>query len=281
MTITYRAPLAAAFAFLGLALLARPAHAGAPEDARLTTATDVLEELRGSPDQGVPTWLFDRAYGVAVIPNVIKGAFFVGGRGGKGVLVSRDPSGRFSDPLFLTLAGANFGLQWGAQASDVVLVFATRRSLEHFARGQLTLGATASVAAGPVGRAGEASAGVQAEIYSYSRARGLFAGIALDGTVLAVDRKSNRGYYGRDVGSAEVLAGTARGNSESARRFIATLVSMLSADTRGSAGQQGTPAASAPLPPAGAPGAPGAPAQDGPATRSFPLPDPTPGAEPR
>lgn len=279
MKTSHRASLAAAFAFLGLALAAHPARAGAPEDARLATATDVLEELRSSPDQGVPTWLFDRAYGVAVIPNVIKGAFFVGGRGGKGVLVSRDASGRFSDPLFLTLAGANFGLQWGAQATDVVLVFATRRSLEHFARGQLTLGATASVAAGPVGRAGEASAGVQAEIYSYSRARGLFAGIALDGTVLAVDRKSNRGYYGRDVSSSDVLGGTVHGDSESARRFIATLVSMLSPDTQGSAaGQQATPAAPAPLPPAGA--APAA-APEGQGTRSFPLPDPQPGSEPR
>ena len=283
MKTSYRVAFAAAFAFLGLALVARPSFAGAAEDARLTTATDVLEELRGSPDQGVPTWLFDRAYGVAVIPNVIKGAFFLGGRGGKGVLVSRDASGRFSDPLFLTLGGANFGLQWGAQATDVVLVFATRRSLEHFARGQLTLGATASVAAGPVGRAGEASAGVQAEIYSYSRARGLFAGIALDGTVLAVDRKSNRGYYGRDVSSDEVLAGTVHGNSESSRRFIATLVSMLSPDTQGSAaGQKGTPAGSAPLPPAGTPGA-AAPEGQGTnqGTKSFPLPDSQPGSEPR
>jgi lipid-binding SYLF domain-containing protein len=279
MKISYRAPLVAALAFVGLAFVAHPALAGAPEDARLTTATDVLEELRGSPDQGVPTWLFDRAYGVAVIPNVIKGAFFVGGRGGKGVLVARDASGRFSDPLFLTLAGANFGLQWGAQATDVVLVFATRRSLEHFARGQLTLGATASVAAGPVGRAGEASAGVQAEIYSYSRARGLFAGIALDGTVLAVDRKSTRGYYGRDVASEDVLGGKVRGDSESSRRFIATLVSMLSPDTQGGAtGQQGTPAASAPLPSGNAPAANEAGTQG---TRSFPLADPKPGSEPR
>lgn len=278
MKTTYRAPLAAVFALLGLALVARSAHAGAQEDARLATATDVLDELRSSPDQGVPNWLFDRAYGVAVFPNVIKVAFFGGGRGGNGVLVSRDASGRFSDPLFLTLAGANFGLQWGAQATDVVLVFATRRSLEHFARGQLTLGASASVAAGPVGRAGEASAGVQAEIYSYSRARGLFAGIALDGTVLKVDRKSNRAYYGRDVGSEEVLAGGVHGNSESTRRFIATLVSMLSPDTQGgAAGQQATPAAPAPLPPAGAP-APAAPESQG--TRTFPLPDSQPGSEP-
>jgi len=281
MNITIRAPLAAAFSLLCLGALARPVAAGAPEDARLSTATEVLEELRGSPDQGVPTWLFDRAYGVAVIPNVIKGAFFIGGRGGKGVLVSRDASGRFSDPLFLTLGGANFGLQWGAQATDVVLVFATRRSLEHFARGQLTLGATASVAAGPVGRAGEASAGKEAEIYSYSRARGLFAGIALDGTVLVVDRKSNRGYYGHDVDSAQVLGGTERGNSESARRFIATLVSMLSPDTQGSAAGQGTPAASAPLPPTGtAPPATDAPGA-GTGASSFPLADPKPGSEPR
>lgn len=269
-----RAPLAAALALLLVALPAPPAHAGADEDARLTTATEVLQELRATPDQGVPAWLLDRAYGVAVIPNVIKGAFFVGGRGGKGVVVSRDANGRFSDPMFIRLGGANFGFQWGAQATDVVLVFATRRSLEHFARGQLTLGASASVAAGPVGRAGEASAGVQAEIYSYSRARGLFAGIALDGTWLAVDRKANTAYYGHEVSSDEILGGQARAQSEAGRRFVAEIVAGLSPETQGGASVQQAPA------PGPAPAGPAPAAQPSGAT-SFPLADQSPGSEPR
>ena len=264
--------LLAALASLSLALLATsPARAQAgttsTEDARLVTATQVLEELRASPDQSVPAWLFDRAYGVAVIPDVIKGAFFFGGRGGRGVLVSRNGQGRFSDPLFISLAGGSFGLQWGAQAADIVLVFASRRSLDKFARGQLTLGGTASVAAGPVGRASEASGGLNAEIYSYSRARGLFAGIALDGTVLAVDRKANRNFYKRDVSSEQVFGGQVHADSEASRRFIATIVSSLTPGSTGAAQPASTAAAPAAAPAEGA--------------RSFPLSDPKPGAEPR
>jgi lipid-binding SYLF domain-containing protein len=267
------------FATLALALGAtQAARAGSAdqstEEARLVTATQVLEELRSTPDQSVPTWLFDRAYGVAVVPDVIKGAFFVGGRRGKGVLVSRDAAGRFSDPLFISLTGGSFGLQWGAQAADIVLVFATRRSLDNFASGQLTLGGTASVAAGPVGRASEASGGLSAEIYSYSRARGLFAGIALDGTVLAVDRKGNRNFYGHDVSSDQVFTGKVHGNSEAARRFVATIVANLSPTATGGAQAGATPATATPSAPAGSATKPDA-------ARSFPLADPKPGAEPR
>jgi lipid-binding SYLF domain-containing protein len=251
-----------------------PARPESSEEARLVTATEVLEELRATPDQSVPTWLLDRAYGVAVVPDVIKGAFFVGGRHGRGLLVSRDAAGRFSDPLFISLTGGSFGLQWGAQSADIVLVFASRRSLDNFARGTLTLGGSASVAAGPVGRSSEASGGLSAEIYSYSRARGLFAGIALDGTVLAVDRKANRGYYGRDVSADQVFGGQVHGNSEAARRFVATIVGSLSSSAGGAVTQPaGTPAATLPAAPAAAAPAEGA--------RSFPLADPTPGGEPR
>jgi lipid-binding SYLF domain-containing protein len=243
------------------------------EDARLITATQVLEELHATPDQNVPAWLMDRAYGVAVVPDVIKGAFVFGGRHGNGVLVSRDAAGRFSNPVFISLTGGSVGWQIGAQAADVVLVFATRRSLENFARGQFTLGATASVAAGPVGRSGEASAGVEAEIYSYSRARGLFAGVALDGTALVFDRKANRNFYGHDVTADDIFTGTVKTNSESARRFIAAVTAGMSpAGTASPGGKPATPVAT-PAPTA-------APAAMPEATHSFPLADPKPGSEP-
>jgi lipid-binding SYLF domain-containing protein len=244
------------------------------EDARLVTATQVLEELRATPDQHLPTWLLDRAYGVAVIPDVIKGAFFFGGRHGNGVLTSRDEAGRFSNPVFISLTGGSFGWQIGAQSADVVLIFATRRSLDNFARGQFTLGATASVAAGPLGRAGEAAAGKDAEIYSYSRARGLFAGVALDGTALVVDRTANRNFYGRDVAADNILAGTVKTDSESARRFIAAIVAGQSPAAAGAAGTPTGPAPVATPVPATAPATPAEPAH------SFPLADPTPGGEP-
>ena len=158
-----------------------PAHAQGREEARLLTASQVLNEALGSPDQFVPSRLLERAYGIAVVPDVTKIAFFFGGRRGNGVLVARDPNGHFSDPVFVNLTGGSFGFQWGVQSTDVILVFTTKRSIDRIASGQLTLGADASVAAGPVGRA--ASAGtdptLSAEVYSYSRSRGLFAGVAL------------------------------------------------------------------------------------------------------
>lgn len=271
----YSQPRALLLLLLSSLLPAGPALAQEREDVRLVTARQVLEELRATPDQHVPTWLLDRAYGVAVIPNVIKGAFIFGGRHGNGVLVSRDATGRFSNPVFISLTGGSVGWQIGAQAADVVLVFATRRSLENFARGQFTLGASASVAAGPVGRSGEASAGVEAEIYSYSRARGLFAGVALDGTVLLFDRKANRNFYGHDVTTDDIFMGTVQTNSESARRFVAAIVAGLSpaAATSTAGAQSGPPPVVTPAPAA----APTTPAEG---AHSFPLADPKPGSEP-
>ena len=270
--------LLCALASLGGAL---PAAAQTREEARLITATSVLEEFRGSPDQRVPDWLVERAYGVAVIPSVIKGAIGVGGRYGTGVMTVRDEAGRFSSPVFLSLTGGSVGWQIGAQATDVILVFVTRRSVQNFASGQFTLGASASVAAGPIGRAGEAAAGKDAEIYSYSRARGLFAGVAFDGSVLRVEKKANRNFYGRDVTSDEIFGGKLSSNSEAARRFIATIAGMLPATAPGAKPAQ--PAVSTSLPPPGAAAGTAAPTSSTPAAgaQSFPLEDAKPGGEPR
>jgi len=245
------------------------------EDARLITATQVLEELRNTPDQNVPDWLMQRAYGVAVIPEVIKGAFIFGGRYGNGVLTVRDAAGRFSNPIFITLAGGSVGWQVGANSTDVVLVFVTPRSVENFARGKFTLGADASVAAGPLGRQGEAAAGVNAEIYSYSRARGLFAGVALDGTVIAFDGEANRLFYDRgQVTTQLITSGKVTTNSELARRFLNSI--SLSAN-----GASAPPAAAAPT---AAPPAPVAPASNTPVSSgasTFPMEDAKPGSEPK
>jgi lipid-binding SYLF domain-containing protein len=246
----------------------------AREDARLITATQVLEELRQTPDQNVPDWLMQRAYGVAVIPEVIKGAFMFGGRYGNGALSVRDASGHFSNPIFITLVGGSVGWQIGATSTDVVLVFVTPRSVENFARGKFTLGADASVAAGPVGRTGEAAAGVNAEIYSYSRARGLFAGVALDGTVLAFDRTANQLFYNdEDATTAAITSGKDTTAAESARRFVAAVG--LSAN-----GPSPAPASAAAPAPIAAP----APASNAPATspvRTFPMDDSKPASPPQ
>jgi lipid-binding SYLF domain-containing protein len=246
------------------------------EDARLITATQVLDELRATPDQNVPDWLMQRAYGVAVIPEVIKGAFVFGGRYGKGVLTVRDPtSGRFSNPIFISLAGGSVGWQLGATSTDVVLVFVTPRSVEHFARGKFTLGADASVAAGPVGRQGEAAAGIHAEIYSYSRSRGLFAGVALDGTAIAFDRAANNAFYnGEEVTTSEITSGKVTTRSESAHRFLAAIAA--SANSQGGAEPSSASAPAAPSPP---PSPPPAPSTGG--AKTYPMEDAQPGQEPK
>jgi lipid-binding SYLF domain-containing protein len=245
------------------------------EEATLITATQVLEELAATPDQRVPDWLMQRAYGVAVIPEVIKGAFFVGGRYGNGVLSVRDAtSGRFSNPIFIRLGGGSFGAQIGATSTDVVLVFVTARSVEDFARGKFTLGGDVSVAAGPVGRQTEAAAGKAAEIYSYSRSRGLFAGIALDGTVIAFDRSGNHAFYSDDdVTTSMITHNKVTTHSESARRFVAAVAAGANGD--GTAAPAPSPAAAAP-PPAVAPSGPAASGD----VHTFPMEDSHPGGEP-
>ena len=263
-----------------LALLPEAAAvAQSREDARLITATQVLEELRATPDQNIPAWLLDRAYGVAVIPDVLKGAFIFGGRHGSGALVVRDSAGRFSNPVFLSLTGGSWGFQIGAQSTDIVLVFASRRSVENFARGDFTLGVGGSVAAGPVGRSGEAAAGITSEVYSYSRNRGLFAGVQLDGTALVFDRKANRNFYGHDVTTDDILGGHVTTKSESARRFIAAIVaSMTPAGASGGNGARVEADATVTPAAAAAPAPAKAPASE--AAKSYPLADPKPGSEP-
>jgi lipid-binding SYLF domain-containing protein len=165
------------------------------------------------PDQRVPDWLLQRAYGIAVIPDVTKVAFIFGGRGGKALLVVRDTlTAPWSNPTFVSLWGGSWGFQAGAESSDIILVFTTKKGIEGIAGGKLTLGADASVATGPVGRQGSAATdiGFGSEIYSYARTRGLFGGISLDGSVMAIDWKANAAFYGKSgVTPTEIFSGQA------------------------------------------------------------------------
>ncbi len=173
------------------------AQAGPTEINRVQSAVDVLNAIMSIPESSIPPSLLDNAYGIAVIPNVIKAGFFLGGRYGKGVLCVHREGGGWGNPLFISFMGGSFGFQFGAQATDVILVFKSNRSVEAITGGKFTLGADASVAAGPVGRHAEASTDIQlkSEIYSYSRSRGLFAGVALEGAALQVDYKANSAFY--------------------------------------------------------------------------------------
>lgn len=203
----------ARFALLSLSVLvlvaAERASAAPPPEQRLQNATRVLDEIMQSPDRAVPRRLLEDAYAIAVIPDVVKAGLLIGGRRGRGVVSVRTPDGTWSHPSFLTLTGGSIGFQAGVQSTDVILVFRSARGVDSIVNGKFTLGADAAVAAGPVGRNAQAStdADLRAEIYSYSRSRGLFAGVALDGAVLSIDHRANQSSYGRNITPRAVFEG--------------------------------------------------------------------------
>jgi lipid-binding SYLF domain-containing protein len=269
-----------ALAGLALAIGATAAHAQAREEGKLLLASQVLEELRDTRDQMIPDRLLERAYGIAVIPDMTKIAFFAGGRRGNGVLVYRDKDGRFTNPIFITMTGGSFGFQWGVSSTDIVLVFTTRRGVEGITGGKVTLGADMSVAAGPVGRQASADTDptFHSEVYSYSRSRGVFAGVALDGTVISIDDDENEVFYRKHgVTASDIVSGNVTTNDEAARRFLTA----VGTSTRGqqSASAAPPPATAAAAAPA-QPTAPPRPAPLSSGAQSFPAEDSQPGREP-
>ncbi|MEO6102484.1 MAG: lipid-binding SYLF domain-containing protein [Pseudoxanthomonas sp.] len=184
--------------FLSVTLLAGQALAGDQEDQRARDAVRVLSEIQQIPEQGIPDKLLDEGRAVVVIPDTLKVGLVLGGRRGHGLMSVKSADGSWSQPVFVKLTGGSIGFQAGVQSSDVVLVFRNDRNLENIVNGKFTLGADAGVAAGPVGRNASASTDGQlkAEIWSWSRARGLFAGVALDGAVLQIDDDANVAVYG-------------------------------------------------------------------------------------
>lgn len=176
---------------------ALPATAATKEEKRVADAADVLDQFLRIPEKTIPPTLLSRAYAVAVVPDVVKIGFGFGVRRGKGIIVVRTDDNSWSNPAFITLTGGSFGWQAGVQSTDVILVFKTRKGVVDIANGKLTLGADASIAAGPVGRHTEVATDIQfqAEVVSYSRSRGLFAGVALEGSGVTMDRKANAAFY--------------------------------------------------------------------------------------
>lgn len=203
-------PYLRSFALILLALISSAALASRIEqEEKVDAVMEVLEKATRLPEQGIPPRLLHNAQGIAVIPGVIKAGFMVGGSYGKGLLLVRNEQGQWAAPLFVALAAGSFGWQIGAQSTDLVLVFKTRRSVDGIVRGTFTLGADAAIAAGPVGRRGEAATDTElkAEILSYSRSRGLFAGISLEGSNIAIDHDANESYYGKALRPADILEG--------------------------------------------------------------------------
>lgn len=221
------------FPVLVLALLApsAPALAASKEERRVAEAADVLDKLLRIPESTIPPSLLARAYAVAVIPDVVKAGFVLGARRGKGVIVVRKDDDTWSNPAFIKLTGGSVGWQAGVQSTDVILVFKTRQGVRDIADGKLTLGADASIAAGPVGRQAAVATDLEfeAEVMSYSRSRGLFAGVALEGSGVTMDNKANSAFYGADAGTAEAIFASSAGI---APEVAVTFVDLLTAQTR-------------------------------------------------
>ena len=165
---------------------------------RIQNAAEVLSAIERAPDKAIPDKIMDSAKCVAIIPGEKKVAFFVGGNWGKGLVSCRDSGGEWTAPLFVSMGGGSFGFQWGATSTDVILVFRSRHGLEKQLSDKFQLGADAEASAGPVGRAAAADTDIamRAEVLTYSRSRGVFAGIDLKGAVLQPDESGNKAMYG-------------------------------------------------------------------------------------
>ncbi len=206
-TVTVDRLAKAAATIVVLALPVTPAAADG-EAERLAEGYVVLQEIMDAPDASIPEAILDRATAIAVFPSTIRAGFIFGGQRGRGFIAARDPdTGAWSPPAFLTLTGGSIGLQVGAQQADVVLIIQNRRGLARLLGNQFKLGGDASAAVGPVGRSLEASTDLQmtAEILSYSRSRGVFAGVSLGGATLRVDRDANERFYGVRLDSRQIV----------------------------------------------------------------------------
>jgi lipid-binding SYLF domain-containing protein len=195
------------------------------EGERARNAAAALDSIMAAPDQEIPADLLAKAHGIAVVPNVVKGAFLAGGRFGKGLVSARDEKGKWGTPLYIDIGGGSFGLQIGVEATDLILVFTEPEGLREMLKDNLKLGADAGAVAGPVGRRVEAGTNLtfDSPIYSYSRNKGVFAGVSLDGSILSVDDSANHEVYGKGVSGTDILVGKKIPVNDTTRPFLEAL----------------------------------------------------------
>jgi len=174
---------------------------------RLARATDVFQEIMKTPDKGIPGDLLDKSACIAIVPGLKKGGLGLGGKYGKGLIMCRKPNRNWTAPSFITIEGGSIGFQIGFTQIDVVMLFMNKNGVDKLIGDKFTIGADASAAAGPVGRqtAAQTNIRLDAEILTYSRAKGLFAGISLDGATLRSDKDDNRDFYGKDLDVRSIL----------------------------------------------------------------------------
>jgi len=193
--------------FSSLALAADEPKESKAQD-RVQAAAEVLDDIQGAPDKGIPEEVLGSAECVAVVPSMLKGGFVFGAKYGRGLASCRTPKG-WSAPAFFVIEGGSFGFQIGGQAVDLVMLIMNKDGMKHLLSSEFALGADASVAAGPVGRHAEGNTDwkMRAEVLTYSRARGLFAGVSLNGAEIKQDKDSTREFYGRMVPFRTSLVG--------------------------------------------------------------------------
>jgi lipid-binding SYLF domain-containing protein len=179
------------------------------EQDKIDASTKVLQDF-GQMKEKIPRDLIEITQGIIVVPKLINAGFVIGGKRGKGIAMVKLPDGSWSNPVFVTVTGGSVGLQAGVQAVDLVLIFKTRETLQNIGERSVTLGGDVSVTAGPLGRNSTASTDtkLEAEVYSYSRSKGLFAGISLGGSVIGIDENSNHAFYGDNEDAKTIFADT-------------------------------------------------------------------------
>jgi lipid-binding SYLF domain-containing protein len=254
-------------ALAAASLLSLPARAETGEEATINKAMTVLRDLQAIPDTKIPDLLMSKAEGLIILPANVKVGLIFGARFGNGVMLVRNEDRSWSNPVFVSTGGGSWGFQAGGQVSDIVLVFTTRDSVEGITDGKLTLGADASVAAGPVGRTAMAGTSVtfDAEVYAYSKSQGLFAGVSLEGNGIFIGKKANKRFYG-DESAANILA-SKEAPPAPAPALVAEVAKLTTGATSAVANDE---AAAKPAAPAAPPAEP----------KTYPLPDPEPGSEP-
>lgn len=250
------------------ALAAQPSAAVTRQEQAIQDAMLVLREVQAMPDQRIPDQLLARAEGIVILPANVKFALIGGARFGGGVMLVRTENRQWSNPVFVKAGGGSVGFQWGGQVADVILVLTTRRSIEGITDGKMTLGADASVAAGPVGRTAMASTSLNfdSEVYAYSRTKGLFAGISLEGSGIFINDKYNRRFYDDDRSTTAILSATSP-PPPPANDLVTEIARLTEGATQSVASESAEtkdPASTRPVEP-----------------RTYPMPDEQPGTEPR
>jgi lipid-binding SYLF domain-containing protein len=213
-------------AILGIFLILISATDASKETERIHKSINVIKDF-SAMKESIPHELIEQYSGIVIIPHMLNAGLGIGAKHGRGVAMVKLDNGKWSDPVFVELTGGSFGFQIGVQSVDLVLVFRHRGVLTKVKNGDFTIGGDISAAAGPVGRSSTASTDykLQAEVYSYSRSRGLFAGVTINGSNLGIDKKANADFYGDSMSSQEIFADS-KSTTESVKMLKETLVNL-------------------------------------------------------